>query len=375
MGTGLLECYRSKVKKEWKIAFITAFLLGFLIHTYLFTNSLLNHDALYNFYSDQNIVASGRWLLSLACGLSSFFNLPWFIGVLSVLFIAFTAVVVVNIFDVKNPVLIILISGLLVSFPAITNTFYFEFTADGYMIAMLLAALAARFSMIGAKRNNLLLSLICICLSCGIYQAYISFALMLSIAYFIMELLENRYSLKAYLSWIRNQFIIYAGGLALYYAMWQICMYVQHYEATTYQGIDKLGQMNLQNILEALQEALLSFVFFFINNFFEHGLTAYVGLNVLFLIAVAVVAVTAIIKSKLYQRKAELFLCLLAVAAIPFAVFIWLFASDSVAYSTRMEQSICICYILLGLIAERWLPPERVRQSAFSLRQSFLTIV
>ncbi len=359
MGVWLLDCYRSRVKKEWKIAFVSAFLFGFLVHMYLFTNSLLNHDALYNFYSSQNMVGSGRWFLSIACGFSSFFNLPWLIGVLSVFFIALTAVVIVDIFTVENPVLIIIISGLLTTFPAITETFFFEFTADGYMIAMLLAALAVRFSMIGAKRKGNIVALICICLSCGIYQAYVSFALVLAISYFIIEVLENRHSLKTYVCWIRNQCIVYLGGMALYYAVWKICMYVQHYKATTYLGMNHLGQMNIHNIVGAVYQTIQSFVLFFVEyNFIEHGLTVYAILNLLFLALAAIVTVIAILKSKLYQRKVEFVLCIASACAIPFVVFIWYFVSYGVSYGTRMEQSICICYILVSLLAERWLTPK-----------------
>ena len=39
-------------------------------------------------------------------------------------------------------ILIGIIDGLLVAFPSITETFFFEFTADGYFLAMLLATLA-----------------------------------------------------------------------------------------------------------------------------------------------------------------------------------------------------------------------------------------
>ncbi len=152
MGKGYLTFYQQNVKQEWKLAFLSAVVFGLLIHTYRFTNSMLNHDALYNVYSSQKMVASGRWFLSIACGFSSYFSLPWMIGVLSVLFLALTTVVVVDIFKAENPVLIVLISGILVSSPAVADTFCFEYTADGYMIAMFLAALSVRLCLFEEKR-------------------------------------------------------------------------------------------------------------------------------------------------------------------------------------------------------------------------------
>ncbi|MCD7950927.1 MAG: glucosyltransferase domain-containing protein [Erysipelotrichaceae bacterium] len=358
MGTGLLMIYKEKTKKEWKIAFLATVIIGFLVHTYMFTNSLLNHDALYNLYSDQNMVGSGRWFLSIACGLSSYFSLPWVIGVISILFISLTSVVVVDIFNVKNPIVITIISGLLVTFPAITETFFFEFTADGYMVAMFLAALSVRFSIINSKKKGVCFSIIFICLSCAIYQAYVSFALMLAISYFIVEVLENRHSLKTYLCWIRNQCIIYIAGMIIYYIIWKICLSVQSYEAASYMGMDSLG-ISIHSILLAVYQSIRTIIFFFIEyNFIEHGLTVYTTLNLIFLITLALIAIFAIMKSKLYQRKMDLLLCALATIITPFVICIWYFASSDVTYSAREEQSICLIFILAAVLAERWLTPK-----------------
>ncbi len=185
MGTSLLYFYKNKVKPQWKFAFGSTFLVALLIHFYKFSNTLLNHDSLFNFYSDQNMVGSGRWFLSVTCRVSSYFDLPWVIGLLSVIYIALTVVVIIELFQVKNPIVILLIGGLTSAFPGITETFYFEFTADGYMLAMLLAALAvyhSNFEHTGWKTT--LLSIVFICLSCGIYQAYVSFALLLTLFLF-----------------------------------------------------------------------------------------------------------------------------------------------------------------------------------------------
>ena len=154
MGKNIVAYYKGKIKKEWKIAFFSTLAIGILIHIYKFTNTLPNRDAVYNYYADQNIVGSGRWFLTVASGLSSWFDLPWINGLLSIIFIGIAAAVIVDVFDLQNPVLIGLIAALLVSFPGITETFFFEYTADGYMVAMLLAALAVRVSKIRSDRKK-----------------------------------------------------------------------------------------------------------------------------------------------------------------------------------------------------------------------------
>ena len=76
MGESILTFYRSRVKKNWKIAFYAVLVIGLMTHLYKFTNTLLNHDALFHTYTPQNAIGSGRWFLTVACGLSSFFDLP-----------------------------------------------------------------------------------------------------------------------------------------------------------------------------------------------------------------------------------------------------------------------------------------------------------
>lgn len=362
MGEGFVEFYQTRIKKSWKLAFVSAFVVGLLVHMYKFTNTLLGHDSLFNIYGTQNVVRSGRWFLAAACSLSSFFDLPWVNGVLSLIWIGVAAAVVIDIFRIGNPVLILLTGGLLVTFPAVTQTFYFEYTADGYMLAMVLAALTVRFSMIGERRKSrLFLSFCCITLTCGIYQAYVSFALVLSLGYFMTELLENRYEKKLYTLWIRNQILIYGLGMAAYYVIWQIAMVCQgNLQPNQYMGIDTIGQIGPGFLWDAVKQTMTSFVsVFMVWNFLRRGLTMYTVLNILFLMAAAYIVVTAVRKSRLYTRKGQMLLFLLCMAAIPFAVFIWFFASQGIQYVVRMEQSVCLLYILCGVLANRWLKPGK----------------
>lgn len=192
MGESISKFIKEKSKKEYIYAFAFAFILGLAIHAYKLLNYLPNHDSMYNFYADQNILGSGRWLLSIACGFSSYFDLPWVTGLLSLVFIALTSVAVVKLFNIKNSFVIFLSAGILVAFPSTTEILCFGFTADGYFLSMLLAALAAvALTYIQKPVARILLSAALLCCSCGIYQAYISFFLVLAICYFIGKVLGS----------------------------------------------------------------------------------------------------------------------------------------------------------------------------------------
>lgn len=351
-----------KLKQSWKTAFISAIIIGLITHMYKFTNTLLNHDALFHLYSANNTVTSGRWFLAVACAPSSLFDLPWINGLLALFWMGLTAAVLVDYFDIDSKPVIILSSGIIVTFPSIVNTFTFEYTADGYMLAMLLAALAARLSMVGQNKiSRLLLAALCICLSCGIYQAYLSFALLMALCHFMTELLKGNRENRDYYRWILNQIFVYAFGLIAYLVLWKLCMSVQGVSAVSYKGIDQLGNQpfSLGSIVLCLINALRTTAYFFLSrNVFIYGWSIYAVLNVLFLASLAALIVAAITVSKLYKQPARLLLFVLCLAAIPVFACIWCFISVDMEYHLVMLQSFSILYVFSMVLASHFFKPR-----------------
>ena len=360
MGERFLQVFREKVKTEQISTFWITFGFSLLIHLYKFSNTLPNHDSLYNYYSDQNVLGSGRWALSLACGISSYYDLPWVIGLLSCLFIALTAVVIVTLFDIRNPVLIGLSGALLAAAPATTETLFFLFTADGYMVAMLLAALGVWFSRIDENRvSRLILSGVCICISCGIYQAYVSFALVLAICHFIIVLLEGSHNKEVCFKWILHQVVIFITALVVFYVIWKLCMHISGITANDYQGISEVGKITPALLVGGLVRSVKSVIFYFLQwNVLEHGFSLYSILSILFLFVLAVGIAISMHKSRILHRKWALVLLVLCLAAlIPFSC-IWHFTSDSIGYRPMMLQCLTLLFILAGLLYEKWAKPN-----------------
>lgn len=360
MGISLVSFYKEKMKPQWKLAFWWTFFMVLLVHLYKFTNTLPNHDSLYNFYSDQNVVSSGRWFLSAACGVSSFFDLPWVIGILSGIIIALTVVVIVELFQVKNPVLILLIGGLLASFPSITETFFFEYTADGYVLAMLFAALAVFCS--GFDRPKVtwsILSAVLVCLSCAIYQAYVSFAMLLTLFYFINELLENRRTNRECWKYILKQVCIYFAGMILYYVIWKICMAVQGIEANHYQGIDQVSNLtsipfSLSELPRNARKCIKSICLFLEWNVAEYGVTLYGVLNMLLLAAFLIGFLVAVHKSLLFRRKTQLILAVVSLLLCIPCAGMWQFVSPRLEYRPMMLTSLVSIFIYVAILFNRW---------------------
>ena len=349
------KIYSVHVKKSWRTAFLSVVVIGLLIHFYKFANTLPNQDSLYNYYSVQNSIHIGRWFLTIACGVSSYFDLPWINGILSVLWIAVATVIIVDIFQVENPFVIVLSGAILVSFPAVTETLFFGFTADGYMLAMVLASLAVRLTLFQDNNNwHFILAVVCICLSCAIYQAYVSFAMVLALCYFATVLLENKYEARDYFKWILRQVFLYVAALGLYYILWKVCLWAQNASISTYQGVSGLG-LSLGTILGAIPNTIKTLLFFFLEwNVLEYGWSNYSVLNVIFLLGLAVGMVKAVYATGLYKKRLVLLLLILTMLMIPFSACIWLFTSDGVSYRPMMLHSLAILYVFEAILFEEY---------------------
>lgn len=144
--TQLWQKGKERIKPEWKLAFMAAVLIGLMVHLPMMLSDIPNHDGLDSMYFDQNMITSGRWFLTVACGFSSYYSLPWLTSIFSILILGVTAAVLVETLQLKDRIRIVLVSGLLAVFPAIASTFAYVFTMDGYMLALLLAVSAVCFT-------------------------------------------------------------------------------------------------------------------------------------------------------------------------------------------------------------------------------------
>lgn len=361
MGNTFIEFFRSRVSREEKRAFLSAFIAGLLVHIYKFSNTLPNSDSLYNFYDPQNIVASGRWFLSVACAPSSFFDLPWVTGLFSLVYISLTAAVVVRLLGIKDPVAVVLGGALIASYPGMTETFFYGFTADGYFLAMLLAALAVLSSSFECKKPwQWAVSAVLLCLACGIYQAYVSFALVLTAVYFIGEMLEGRRTNGEAWLYIGRQAAIYAVGMILYYVVWRICLAAEDAEAVTYLGIDAAARLEFlpSNIIGWLTGSRRYAEFMAVEcTASAYGMNLYGVLNIVFLAAAAVGTVIAAVKSGLFRRRMQLVLSIAAAVAIPLFACIWLIVSPDMVYRPMMLVCYCLLPVFAAALFARWLRP------------------
>ncbi len=333
-------------KKEYKVAFFGTLIIGLITHLYMITNGFPNSDSLWGFYTSQNMITSGRWFLQYACGISSYYDLPAVNGLLSLLYLAITAALLVYFFEIKNTIFIVLISGLLVTFPTIASTLSYNFTVDGYMLALLLSV--AGVCLAKKYKYGYLLGAILIAFGMGIYQAYFPFILLLCLFWLIMDIAEGLGSKK----WFCKVFKLLSMnllGCALYYVILQLLLGANHVQLSTYQGINNMGKIVIGDLPMLVKRAYFDFFKFarYGKILFHNPLTGSC-LILLFLVG-AIAIIMAYIKKRAYLKWQNVIFLVFIIAITPLATSILYVISPYADYHVLMRMN-WVLFLMIPIV-------------------------
>jgi len=347
MGSPSQVCklIKEKMTKTQKSTFLGTFVIGLLIHLPMMVRDIPNHDGLASMYFDQNMITSGRWFLSVACGFSSYFTVPWLIGLLCLLFLSATAVLLTDFFRIDHPAEGVGIGALLVAFPSLCAGFGYVFTLDGYMMALFLAVLAA--FLVEKGKYGFMLGGIALAFSLGIYQAYLPFTMLLCF-FGVCKILGDT-GLKDQKSWLGVGKYIAMGilGMGLYYVILQILLLVQHTQLSNYQGINGMGTVEKASLSNTLVMMYRNFFAFTVKgNVFTSNIYAKAGMVVLLLFGMF--GLYKKVKEKKMQKNPWFYvLFLAAVVLLPLMSNIMLLISPGVNYHLLMRYH----YVLYPMAA------------------------
>lgn len=291
-----------------------------------------------------------------ACGASSFFTVPWVIGLLGLVFLGLTAAALCEFLEVRKGWAVVGISGLLVSFPALASTFAYVFTLDGYMLALLLAVLSVLFTK--KHRLGFLPGAVCLAFSLGTYQGYLSFAMILAVFGILVIFCREkegtaRHPLRGcFLEALRY---LYMGvlGAALYYVMLQILLKIQGKELDTYQGINGMSSFGAGGLLHSLSTMYRDFIAFTFrgNVLFQNGF----GLLACILLAAAAAIVFVCMAKcrKWWKNSAVLVIIGIALLVLPVITNVILLISPDVNYHLLMRYQWVLYLIGAVALAEK----------------------
>ena len=356
---------KNRIKKEWLFAFGSTFFTGLIIHLFRLTNHLLTWDSVYNFHDSQNIIHLGRCFLTLSCGISSYYDLQWINGLLSLLYLSLTCVCLTELFSLQKRVSIFLISALTVSFPTVASTFAYMYTADGYFLAMLFVTMAVLFTI--RFQKGWIGGLFLIAAAYGSYQAYISYAIMLILTWTVLHLLFAEDSVRDMFRYWGHLMLMGGLGTVLYLICNKALSVIEGVTASDYNGISTMSLPDGSRLIQAVRDCIIDFVYFFFGPLDTMNL--YKILNSALFLLLAVLLLRLILHSKIYRSPGRFVMMLFSFAAMPFVCSIIYFLSPEVRYYMLMYAGFSLIYMLPVLLYDRSSAP------AFSPSVSWLCVL
>ena len=336
-----------RVSREFRLAFLTACLTGFLTHLYLLTNTLPNHDSIHSIFSDNNVLSSGRWSARLLSSFSTWFQMPVVIGLISILALAVTAGLTVRILGLTHRGNIVMAAALLVTFPSLSGIFSYLFTADAYCLALLLNALAVYCAK--QYRRGWAAAIVMMAVACGTYQAFLCYAIGLFLFDCVLMLLEGEDIGK-----VVRKGLTYVGiclaSLALYYVILKVLLLITHTELVDYQGLNQMGLDNVLTFLKQIPDAYHYFYNYFrrpshLNRFYRYVQMA----DCLFL---AVMGLRLAVLKNLFRDLPRLLLTAAGLALVPLALNLVFVLAVGAGMHHLMVYSFVLVFLLAIKIAE-----------------------
>lgn len=263
--------------KKWEneiLAFLSSVIIGFIAHGFIFLNNITLHDNIYNFYMG-GTYTSGRWMLAKLLRLSQIaydtnylhYTTPWYIGVMSLIFIGASAAIMVYVLNITNKMLSILLGGILVTFPVITAMFGFMFTAGMYSVGTFMGIVGVLFvcsidKVAGWRKPVVaLIGIILQACSVGVYQANIGVMVSLTIIVFLKMLdcdeISDIISMLKRILYFASETLAY---LMVYYVASVYFVKRIGQSLSSYQGIGNMGEVGIVGYISRVPIAYKEFI-------------------------------------------------------------------------------------------------------------------
>lgn len=255
--------------EKYKVTFFAALISGLFSHMFALVNVMHNYDSINaSFHGFGNGVESGRWSLTfISMVMHKFFggyNLPWFNGVVTLILLSISAVFIVSSFDIRKHSSAMLIGVLFVVFPTVSSILFFRFVSMYDAFAILLAIVAAWI--LNRSKYGALISAVCTAISMGIYQAYFPITVTMLIVVLIRATLRQ-FSAEVVIKKGLYYLFCLVLGLAMYFIMQKLSLICFGVDLLNYQGISKMGAVNIRELPAIIFKAYKSFLTFFLNNY------------------------------------------------------------------------------------------------------------
>lgn len=326
----MIDSFLEKITKwfnhDKKLIFFTTFILGLIVHFALYSNQLLAYDGYWHYGS---FLAKG-WEVSLGRFLIPFIDMlrgtvvsSSLTSIIAIATASFANLILTDILKVKKNYIKILMGLLLVVTPTFSLTLMYPYTADSYTFALLFSVLSVYFLSKKINAKNIILSLICIVLTLGFYQAYLCVILTLLAIVFLIDICTKKeLEIREIIKKIVLNIAVLLVGIVIYYILFTIIVKILNLNITEYNGGNKvLSFETLKNLLPSIKNAYITFYNFnFTNSIIESTKFTFRHIfNMVMLSLIVINFIILIVNNKTY--KTPLKLAFMAITLLMFPIF------------------------------------------------------
>ena len=354
VGKSDLTPLERALKRAWqctacdRLPFFAALAVGLAAHMFAFANKLVNADEIESLFGKGATVTSGRWGLEAVKLIFPDYSMPWLYGVVSLVLLAVSVCLIVRLFEIKSPLMRVLLAGMIAAFPSQTGTFCFMFTSAPYALAFLFAVLAAYLTCRGG-RWSFIAAAVLLTLSLGIYQAYIALTASLMLLYAVRLCLDGEQRFKSIARYLLRALAVLVAALAVYAAVTLAVFALTGAEFNDYVRTNA----NSAGILGRVRTAYDFFVYYF--TYREYALiTSELSrwAHIVLMALIAAGTVYAAAKKLRRGEAAEGALLFVLTALLPLAVNCMFLAMSKDSIHTLVIYSFIAVYILAAMLAE-----------------------
>lgn len=359
--------------RETLFVFAIAFAGGLFAHGYELFAKHPNYDEFISIFHYGGGYNLGRWMLSLIGNfifrIDGCYSLPWFNGLIFIALIAASSVLFLKPFKLKSKWAEALIALIMMTFPSVTSTLSYMFTAPFYALSIFLAALA--FYLTVRFRYGAIIAAFLLCFSMGIYQAFFCLLAVFLLVYTLVEIFtEEDKTVSAILISAGVRLAMMVAGLLMYIVANKVITSVRKVDLSSYQGISNMGRYSAGSIFNALGQCYVKFFKFFTGDY--NGLLPYKVLNIALIIGwmVAIFALVIFMVRIVRKSPVKAIFAGICVILLPLGInLIFVMCADSLkTVHSIMCYGMAAMFVIPVILVRRALDDKSLKKAGSVLR-------
>lgn len=231
--------------KEKRWTFFLSVLIGLCTHFLLLAGQMMSPDGLcksIRYYSEDFDLSIGRFGIRLFERLRANYSIVYLSAILSILFVAVAAVLLVSLLEIRSLTGAVLTGAVLTVSPALVLTMLHQYVSDLYFLSLLFV-LIATIALLRCKSGiaGCILSVAFTVLSLSLYQSYLGIEAGLCVIVTVLALLEQEEPVGKIAKKFLREVVTVFSGLVVYFLLMKGVQAATHVSAGAYGGLNTLG--------------------------------------------------------------------------------------------------------------------------------------